>query len=69
MMIAAYRLVCHQDLSSECRTLSSTYAVSQLMRVDVVQSEKGEICVNTLKKDWKKEFGIAHILTTIKWSV
>jgi ubiquitin-conjugating enzyme E2 S len=22
----------------------------------------GEICVNTLKKDWKSEFGISHIL-------
>lgn len=26
----------------------------------------GEICVNTLKKDWKPEFGIKHILLTIK---
>ncbi|KAJ3130468.1 Ubiquitin-conjugating enzyme E2 S-C [Nowakowskiella sp. JEL0407] len=29
-------------------------------------SDKGEICVSTLKKDWKKELGIAHILLTIK---
>ncbi|KAF8322811.1 ubiquitin-conjugating enzyme/RWD-like protein [Cantharellus anzutake] len=29
-------------------------------------SKSGEICVNTLKKDWKKEYGIAHILITIK---
>lgn len=26
----------------------------------------GEICVNTLKKDWKRELGIKHILLTIK---
>lgn len=26
----------------------------------------GEICVNTLKKDWRREFGIKHILLTIK---
>lgn len=26
----------------------------------------GEICVNTLKKDWKPELGIKHILLTIK---
>ena len=25
-------------------------------------SEKGEICVNTLKKDWKSELGIEHVL-------
>jgi len=26
----------------------------------------GEICVNTLKKDWKPDLGIKHILLTIK---
>jgi ubiquitin-conjugating enzyme E2 S len=25
-------------------------------------SNKGEICVNTLKKDWKSELGIGHVL-------
>lgn len=25
-------------------------------------SDKGEICVNTLKKDWKPELGIRHVL-------
>lgn len=29
-------------------------------------SEKGDICVNTLKKDWTPEMGIRHILITIK---
>ena len=29
-------------------------------------STAGEICVNTLKKDWKAEYGLAHILVTIK---
>jgi len=29
-------------------------------------SDKGEICVNTLKKDWKENLGIKHILLTIK---
>lgn len=27
---------------------------------------QGEICVNTLKKDWKPDLGIKHILLTIK---
>jgi len=27
---------------------------------------QGEICVNTLKKDWKPDLGIRHILLTIK---
>jgi ubiquitin-conjugating enzyme E2 S len=26
----------------------------------------GEICVNTLKKDWKSTYGIGHILITVK---
>lgn len=25
-------------------------------------AQNGEICVNTLKRDWKAEFGIKHIL-------
>jgi len=29
-------------------------------------SKSGEICVNTLKKDWKREYGIAHILVTVR---
>lgn len=29
-------------------------------------ASNGEICVNTLKKDWKPEYGIKHILLTIK---
>ena len=29
-------------------------------------SKVGEICVSTLKKDWKPDLGIKHILLTIK---
>ena len=29
-------------------------------------SSKGEICVNTLKRDWKSDLGIKHILLTVK---
>ncbi|KAG2177840.1 hypothetical protein INT43_003087, partial [Umbelopsis isabellina] len=29
-------------------------------------ADNGEICVNTLKKDWKSDLGIGHILLTIK---
>ncbi|KAF8824535.1 hypothetical protein HHX47_DHR8000380 [Lentinula edodes] len=29
-------------------------------------SNSGEICVNTLKKDWKSTYGIGHILVTVK---
>mmetsp|Transcript_15418 Transcript_15418/g.60260 ORF Transcript_15418/g.60260 Transcript_15418/m.60260 type:complete len:185 (+) Transcript_15418:778-1332(+) len=29
-------------------------------------SANGDICVNTLKKDWKEELGIKHVLLTVK---
>ncbi|KAJ6501809.1 ubiquitin-conjugating enzyme/RWD-like protein [Mycena vulgaris] len=29
-------------------------------------SNAGEICVNTLKKDWKATYGLEHILVTVK---
>merc|ERR1712156_1377223 len=29
-------------------------------------SSKGEICVNTLKRDWNPKHGVEHILTVIK---
>ncbi|KAK6625969.1 hypothetical protein RUM43_006268 [Polyplax serrata] len=29
-------------------------------------AKNGEICVNTLKKDWKPDLGIKHILLTVK---
>nr|KAJ3422909.1 ubiquitin-conjugating enzyme E2 S [Polyrhizophydium stewartii] len=29
-------------------------------------SEQGEICVSTLKKDWKSDLGVKHLLLTIK---
>jgi len=29
-------------------------------------SKTGEICVNTLKKDWKPDLGIAHVLQVIR---
>lgn len=29
-------------------------------------AKNGEICVNTLKKDWKPDLGVKHILLTVK---
>ncbi|BEI83288.1 hypothetical protein CcaverHIS002_0311560 [Cutaneotrichosporon cavernicola] len=29
-------------------------------------SKKGEICVDTLKKGWRKDYGVGHVLTVIK---
>lgn len=31
-----------------------------------VSPQRGEICVSTLKKDWKSDLGLKHVLLTIK---
>jgi len=40
------------------------YFVTKIFHPNV--SKAGEVCVNTLKKDWKKELGVQHILLTVK---
>ncbi|KAI9199439.1 ubiquitin-conjugating enzyme/RWD-like protein, partial [Polychytrium aggregatum] len=40
------------------------YFVTKIFHPNV--SKLGEICVNTLKKDWSKDLGIAHVLLVIK---
>lgn len=40
------------------------YFLTKIFHPNVASS--GEICVNTLKKDWKPDLGIKHILLTIK---
>lgn len=40
------------------------YFVTKIFHPNVAKN--GEICVNTLKRDWKPDLGIKHILLTIK---
>ncbi|EDV27414.1 uncharacterized protein TRIADDRAFT_53086 [Trichoplax adhaerens] len=40
------------------------YFLTKIFHPNVAQN--GAICVNTLKKDWKPDYGIQHILLTIK---
>jgi len=40
------------------------YFVTKIFHPNV--SRSGEICVNTLKRDWKSDLGIKHILLTVK---
>lgn len=42
----------------------SCYFITKVFHPNV--SRTGEICVNTLKKDWKSDLGIKHVLLTIK---
>jgi len=42
----------------QCRMLTKIF--------DPNVSATGEICVNTLKRDWKPTYGIEHILVTVK---
>lgn len=49
---------------TKTRHLNLGWFITKIFHPNV--SKQGEICVNTLKKDWKKEYGIAHILVTVK---
>ncbi|CAG8479558.1 8735_t:CDS:2 [Ambispora gerdemannii] len=40
------------------------YFITKIFHPNV--SRGGEVCVNTLKKDWKKDLGVKHILLTVK---
>jgi ubiquitin-protein ligase len=40
------------------------YFITKIFHPNV--DDKGSICVNTLKKDWKPEQGMKHVLTVIK---
>lgn len=40
------------------------YFLTKIFHPNVASN--GEICVNTLKKDWKPDLGIKHVLLTIK---
>jgi len=44
--------------------LSTGWFATKIFHPNV--SSAGEICVNTLKKDWKSQYGIGHILVTVK---
>lgn len=46
------------------QTPPKAYFITKIFHPNVAGS--GEICVNTLKKDWKPDLGIKHILLTIK---
>src|SRR5258708_36270616 len=49
--------------ASLCLFFDSGTMLTRIFHPNV--SKSGEICVNTLKKDWRKEYGIAHILITV----
>jgi ubiquitin-conjugating enzyme E2 S len=40
------------------------YFITKIFHPNV--SNTGEICVNTLKKDWKEDLGMRHVLLTVK---
>ena len=49
--------------ATHCRTVVGFF-LTKIFHPNV--GPTGEICVNTLKKDWKPDLGIKHILVTIK---
>jgi len=55
------RLVLSKDYPA---TPPKAFFVTKIFHPNV--GPQGEICVNTLKKDWKPDLGIKHVLLTIK---
>jgi ubiquitin-conjugating enzyme E2 S len=52
-------------ITSNCADVTLTgWFATKIFHPNV--SNAAEICVNTLKKDWKSSYGIGHILITIK---
>ena len=47
-----------------CSLDTSGWMATKIFHPNV--SSAGEICVNTLKKDWQSSYGIGHILVTVK---
>jgi ubiquitin-conjugating enzyme E2 S len=50
----------HPNISKQGEMRSSLLPFGKLTCVKWVRS--GEICVDTLKKGWKREYGIGHVL-------
>lgn len=46
------------------QTPPKAFFLTKIFHPNVAKS--GEICVNTLKKDWKPDLGLKHILLTVK---
>jgi len=55
------RLVLSKDFPA---SPPKAYFITKIFHPNV--SRSGEICVNTLKKDWKSDLGLKHVLLTIK---
>ena len=45
-------------------TATAGYFLTKIFHPNV--SSNGEICVNTLKRDWQPDVGLRHILTVIR---
>ncbi|KAA8491998.1 Ubiquitin-conjugating enzyme E2 S-B [Porphyridium purpureum] len=59
--ISHLRLALSRDFPHEA---PKGYFLTKIFHPNV--SPTGEICVNTLKKDWSPELGLKHVLTVIK---
>lgn len=58
----------NQLFSISIHILHPGWFVTKIFHPNIAPST-GEVCVSTLKKDWKPTYGISHILVTIKWYV
>lgn len=60
-----FEISLHFDLNNYPSQAPKGYFLTKIFHPNVAP-RTGEICVNTLKKDWKPSFGIKHILIAIR---
>ena len=60
-----FEIELHFNLNSYPHQPPKGYFLTKIFHPNVAPGN-GEICVNTLKKDWKPTFGIKHILIAIR---
>lgn len=51
-------------LEAVSTVLTAGYFLTRIFHPNI--SKAGEICVNTLKKDWQASFGIGHVLQVVR---
>lgn len=58
--------MCHSSMIPESVRLCAGYFVTRIFHPNIAKN--GEICVNTLKKDWKPTLGLRHVLLVSSFS-
>lgn len=62
-----FSVKCYSSTIPESVRWCTGYFVTRIFHPNIAKN--GEICVNTLKKDWKPTLGLRHVLLVSRFSV